>query len=166
MPRNEVSQEQVDSLIHDIGFLQDESEALKYIIDSVPYGEKTESGPSIAERLLYLDHAQHEYYRIVIEDATKSPRPINLNAYSTPEDSFVLDEEKVGDVQKILYKIAKHRAGLLNLVKKIAIIDWERKISNSHHSSNLFEFVSSMVHKEKKVLKEIADLIMVFQKRG
>lgn len=166
MPRNEVSQEQVDKLIHDIGFLQDESEALKYIIDTVPYTKKSASGPSIVERLLFLDHAQHEYYRVVIEDASKSPRPINLNAYSSPEETFVLDEEKAGDVQKVLYKIAKHRAGLLNLVRKIAIIDWERKISNSHNSSNLFDFVSSMVVKEKKVLKEIADLIMEFQKKG
>lgn len=159
----EIKQSQIDSLIDDVAYLEHEAEALKYVIDSVPYDETPPEGRSIAEILMFLDHAQQQYYRKVIEDAFKSVRPINLNAYTDPEDSFEPDEELSQDIQKLLYKISKHRVALLNLIKNIQLIDWEREISKGKNSITLYEFTNQMVQKERSTLKEIADLVLTYQ---
>jgi len=163
MGNREVSQEELENLISDITYLQDEADALTYVIDSVPYDEKPPSGRSIIETLLFIDHAQQEYYRPVIEDAYKSNRPINLNSYIKPEESFEVDEDLAKDVQKTLYKISKHRAGLINLVKNIPLIDWERTVSKGSREMTLFNFANEMVQKERATLKDIADLILSYE---
>ncbi|MEX0720829.1 MAG: hypothetical protein WD059_09190 [Balneolaceae bacterium] len=159
----EIKQSQVDSLIDDVAYLEHETEALKYVIDSVPYSEKPPAGQSIVETLMYVDHAQQEYYREVIEDAFKSVRPINLNAYADPKDTFEVDEERAKDIQKVLYKISKHRVALLNLIKNIKLIDWEREISKGKSTLTLFDFVRTMVDKERRILKDIAELVLTYQ---
>lgn len=159
----EIKQNQVDSLIDDVAYLEHEAEALKYVIESVPYTESPPGGRSIAEILMYLDHAQQDYYRKVIEDSYKSVRPINLNAYADPKETFEKDEELEKDIQKLLYKISKHRVALLNLIKNIQLIDWEREISRGRDTITLYEFASQMVRKERSTLKEIADLVMTYQ---
>lgn len=158
-----IKQSQVDSLIDDVAYLEHETEALKYVIDSVPYSEKPPTGKSIVEILMYIDHAQQEYYRNVIEDAYKSVRPINLNAYADPQETFEVDEERAKDIQKVLYKISKHRVALLNLLKNMNLIEWEREISKGKSSITLYEFVNNMVGKERKVLKDIAGLVLTYQ---
>ncbi|MDR9419054.1 hypothetical protein [Gracilimonas sp.] len=159
----EIKQSQIDSLIDDVAYLEHEAEALKYVIESVPYTESPPGGRSIAEILMYLDHAQQNYYRKVIEDSYKSVRPINLNSYADPNETFEKDEELAKDIQKHLYKISKHRVALLNLIKNIQLIDWEREISRGRDTITLYEFTSQMVRKERSTLKEIADLVMTYQ---
>jgi hypothetical protein len=159
----EVKQSQIDSLIDDVAYLEHEAEALKYVIDSVPYDQTPPGGRSIAEILMFLDHAQQSYYRKVIEDAFKSVRPINLNGYIDPEETFEVDEELSKDIQKLLYKISKHRVALLNLIKNIQLIDWEREISKGRETISLYDFTSQMVRKERSTLKEIADLVLTYQ---
>ncbi|MAL16397.1 MAG: hypothetical protein CL670_10530 [Balneola sp.] len=159
----DIKQSQIDTLIDDVAYLEHEAEALKYVIDSVPYSEAPPEGRSIAEILMFLDHAQQNYYRKVIEDAFKNARPINLNAYVEPEETFEKDEDLAKDIQKLLYKISKHRVALLNLIKNIPVIDWEREITKGRHSISLFEFANQMVRNERSTLKEIADLVMTYQ---
>lgn len=159
----DITQTKIDQLTDDLSYLEHEAEALKYVIDSVPYDEKPPEGRSVVQTLLFLDHSQQYYYRPVIEDAFKSVRPINLNSYTKPEESFEEDEEKAKDMQKVLYKLAKHRVALLKVVESIPLIDWEREISRGKSSITLYEFVSTMVQKERRILKEIADLIMTYQ---
>lgn len=159
----DIKQSQIDSLIEDVAYLEHEAEALKYVIDSVPYDETPPGGQSISEILMFIDHAQQSYYRRVIEDAYKSVRPINLNAYVDPEETFEKDEELSKDIQKLLYKLSKHRVALLNLIKNIQLIDWEREISKGRASISLYEFTSQMVRKERSTLKDIADLVLAYQ---
>lgn len=159
----EIKQSQADSLIEDVAYLEHEAEALKYVIESVPYKEKPPAGKSIFETLLYLDYAQQEYYRPIIEDAYKSVRPINLNMYADPEENFEMDEELSDDIQKLLYKISKHRVALLNLLKNMKLIDWEREITSGRDTLSLYDFVYQMVQKERSILKEIAGLVLAYQ---
>lgn len=157
-----ISQSQRTDLIEKVAYLEHEAEALKYVIDSIPYDKKTKSGRSVLEALLYLDHAQQHYFRKVIEDAHKSVRPININSYVKPSDSFEVSEDDK-DVQKVLYKIAKHRVSLINLLHNISLIDWEREVSMNKTNITLYQFVSDMTHQERVILKEIADLINSYQ---
>lgn len=159
----EIKQSQVDSLVDDVAYLEHEAEALKYVIESVPYQEKPPSGKSIVETLLYLDHAQQEYYRPVIESVFKSVRPVNLNMFENPSETFEMDKELAQDIQKVLYKISKHRVALLNLLKNIKLIDWEREITSGREAITLYNFVHTMVQKERNTLKEIANLVLTYQ---
>lgn len=158
----DIKQSEIDNLIDDVSYLEHEAEALKYVIDSVPYDEDPPTGRSIIDTLLFLDHSQQKYYRPVIEDAFKSVRPINLNSYEKPEDTFD-PEEKKKEIQKVLYKIAKHRVAFKKLIEEIPLIDWEREITRGKGSITLYDFVANMVTKERRILKEIADLILTYQ---
>ncbi|MDR8394264.1 hypothetical protein NC796_24155 [Aliifodinibius sp. S!AR15-10] len=160
--REEVTQEQLDQLVEDASYLQDEAEALKYVIDEVPYTDAPPEGQSIAEMLLLIDHAQLSYYRPIIEDAYQSDRPTHLKDYDHFEETFSLDEDKAKDIQKSLSKIAKHRAGLVNLIKKISLIDWELVVYRDGSEILLFDFAQEMIRFERGKLKDIADLVMVF----
>lgn len=158
----EITQEQYNELLDDAKYLQDEAEALMYIIDQVPYTEEPADGMSIIQMLALIDHAQINYYRPLIEKSFSNPRSLQLNNFESYDETFEFpDDEK--DVQKILKKISKHRAAILNLFGKIPLIDWEKEIKSGHQSITLFDFANKMVQDERKVLKEIADLVLIYQ---
>lgn len=163
MTDREITQEQLDELIEDAAYLQDEAEALKYLIESVPYTETPPDGKSIAEMLLLIDHAQLSYYRPILEEAFKNPRPTRLEDYEHFRDTFEVDEEKLKDIQKLLSKIAKHRAGVVNVIKNIPLIDWEIAIYNDNKELSLYDFIQQMIRFDRSMLKQIADLVMVFE---
>jgi len=158
----EVTQEQLDQLIEDASYLQDEAEALKYVIDEVPYQKSPPGNRSIAELLLLLDHAQLSYFRPILEEAVENPRPTHLENFEYFEESFVLDDEKTGNIQKVLNKIVKHRAGLVNVMKSTPLIDWETSIYKDDKEFSLYDFMQEMIRYERAKLKQIADLVMVF----
>lgn len=163
MTDREITQEQLDELVEDAAYLQDEAEALKYVIESVPYTETPPDGKSIAEMLLLIDHAQLSYYRPILEEAFKNPRPTRLEDYEHFRDTFEVDEEKLKDIQKLLSKIAKHRAGVVNVIKNIPLIDWEIAIYNENKELSLYDFIQQMIRFDRSILKQIADLVMVFE---
>jgi len=163
MTDQEVTQEQLEQLIDDVTYLGDEAEALQYVIDRVPYSEDPHEGRSIYTTLKLIDHAQKNYYRPIIEQVFSENRMLDLSQFEEYENTFQVDDEET-DVQKALRKIIKHRAALLNVIKKIPLIDWERGVkSRSGRVITLYDFVQGMVRQERKHLKEIADLILLYQ---
>lgn len=162
MTDREITQEQINTLVEDASYLQDEAEALKYVIEDVPYTETPPDGQSIAEMLLLIDHAQLSYYRPILEKAFKNPRPTRLENFEHFKETFELDEEKLKDIQKLLNKISKHRAGLVNVIKNIPLIDWERGIYKNDQTISLYTFMQDMIRFERGMLKQIADQVMVF----
>lgn len=163
MADQDISQEQVNRLIEDAAYLQDEADALQYVIDSVPYDKTPPGKRSIAEILLLIDHAQTTYYRPILEDAVDSNRPTHLDNFTHYEDSFEFDGE-IEDIQKILRKISKHRAGIVNALNNIALIDWETVIYDDNQQILLYHFVQRMIRFERGMLKDIANQVMVYSK--
>ena len=163
MTDQEITQEQLDELVEDAAYLQDEAEALKYVIENVPYTETPPDGKSIAEMLLLIDHAQLSYYRPILEEAFKNPRPTRLEDYEHFRETFEADEDKLKDIQKLLSKIAKHRAGVVNVIKNIPLIDWEIGIYNGKKELSLYDFMRQMIRFDRSMLKQIADQVMVFE---
>jgi len=159
---NTITQDELNRLIDDATYLQDEAEALKYVIDEVPYTESPPDGRSIAEMLLLLDHAQLAYYRPILESAVKDSRHTHIDNFEHFEDSFDPDEEKLENIQKLLSKLAKHRAGVVNTIKNISLIDWEKFIYNDDQQLLLFNFAQQMIHFDRAQLKKIADLVMLY----
>ena len=164
MPDQEITHDKVDKLAEDAEYLVDEAEALKYVIDSVPFEEKPPGGLSILNLLKLIDHAQHQYYRPVIEKVLTENRVQKLSHYEHFDDTFDEVPKGEGNVQKTLNKIIKHRAALLNLLKGIPLIDWERELKDDKGKEILLiEFVGEMILKERGMLKNIAELIMIYQ---
>lgn len=164
MTGQEVTQENFEALIEDAEYLQDEAEALKYVIDAVPYSEVPQDGMSIYQKLCLIDHAQSEYFRPILEKVIKSPRMLVLSGFKHYSETFETPDPEDSDVQKILNKIIKHRAGLINVFRKVPLIDWERGIKDKDdHIISLYDFANRMVKEERAILKEIADLILIYQ---
>lgn len=162
---DQITQEQLDQLIEDATYLQDEAEALKYVIDEVPHQETPPEGRSIAEMLLLIDHAQLSYYRPILQKAVKNPRPTHLENFDHFEETFEPEEEKLENIQKLLSKLAKHRAGVINTMNNISLIDWETSIYRNEKEILLFDFIREMIRFDRRQLKKIADLVMVFKDR-
>lgn len=157
----DISQEEVRQLTDDIAYLQDEAEALRYVIDSVPVHDSPPGGSSIAEMLMIIDHAQCSYYRPIVEEARGRRRPLSLDEVDHYRDTFEgsSGEEEIG---KMLGRLAKHRAGLVSILKDIPLIDWEGTLRRGEEKLTLFELMQEMVRFERGRLKEVADQVMVF----
>lgn len=165
MTNQEITQEQFNELISDAEYLLDEAEALKYVIDSVPYDETPPNGMSIYNMLKLIDHAQVNYYRPITERVFSENRMIKLSDFEHYKDTFeeVTDEDEI-NIQKTLSKIIKHRAAVINVFKRIPLIDWERNLKGDRGESLiLFDLANKMVRDERSILKEIADLVLIYQ---
>ncbi|SMO69179.1 hypothetical protein [Fodinibius sediminis] len=163
MADREISQEEVDQLIEDAAYLQDEADALQYVIDSVPYNQAPPGKRSIGEILLFIDHAQTDYYRPIFDEAVKSKRPTHLKNFPHFEESFEFDGE-IEDIQKVLRKISKHRAGVVNAIKGIPLIDWETVIYDNDKQILLIRVMQQMVRFDRRMLKQIASQVMEYSK--
>jgi hypothetical protein len=159
MADREISQEELDQLVNDASYLQDEAEAMQYVIDNVPHQKSPPEGRSIAEMLLLIDHAQLSYYRPILEEATDSSRPTHLEDFTHFREDFNPDEEKMKDIQKTLRKIAKHRAGVVNAIKNTPLIDWETVVYRDDQQVLLFDFIREMIRFERGILKDIAEQV-------
>jgi hypothetical protein len=159
-----ISQKQINNLVDDAEYLLDEAEALKYVIDSVPFDETPTDGMSIVNMLRLINHAQIDYYRPIIEQVFAENRIVRLSDFEKYSDTFEIPEEDGADVQKVLSRIIKHRAALLTVLNKIPLIDWERTLKNEYGKEiSLYDFANSMIKKERELLKKIADLVLIYQ---
>jgi len=159
-----ISQKQIDNLIDDAEYLLDEAEALKYVIDSVPFDETPTDGMSIINMLRLINHAQTEYYRPIIEQVFSENRIVRLSDYEKFSSTFEIPDEDEPNVQKVLSRIIKYRAALLTIINKIPLIDWERSLKNENGQEiTLLQFAQTMIKKEREILKNIADLVLIYQ---
>ncbi len=168
MRKRKVSQQQVDNLLDDAAYLQSEAEALRYVIEQVPYGDEPPEGKSIYSMLSLIDHAQIDYYRPLFEKIFSENRLIKLSGVEHFDATFEISsdghEKKDLNVDKLLKNIIKHRAGILTFLRKMPLIDWERELKDTDGQSiSMYQFVDQMVKAERKVLKDIADLVLIYQ---
>jgi len=159
--QQQISQESVNHLIEDIAYLQDEADALQYVIEEVPYDQSPSDEPSIAEMLKLIDHAQISYYRPIFEDAIDTKRPTYISDFTHFEENFMFDEEGI-DIHKILKKLSKHRAGVINSLKDISLMQWESIIYKDNTDITIFSFIQEMVRFERDMLKKIVNRVRVF----
>lgn len=159
-----INKDLIGRLFDDVSYLEAEAEALKYLIDSIPYDEVPPQGKSIKEMLQLIDFAQHQYYRPIIEKVLFENRIIKLADFKHFTESFSEYDNEDVDIHKVLNKLIKHRVALLTIIEKIHLIDWEKPLKDEEGIEvSLYTFVQSMVSTERATLKEIADLILIYQ---
>lgn len=159
----EFNKSQIDNLIEDVSYLQDEVEALKYVIHSVPFEEKPAGRESILELIAMIDHAQKVFYRPFVESVAgfmKVTEPIDDEFRKT----FILDMEKIESVDNLLDKIGKHRAAMLAVLQKMNVIDWNKKGQVKGRLKSIFNVVSEMVEFERNQLKMVADRVISLER--
>ncbi|MDZ7773953.1 MAG: hypothetical protein U5K31_14605 [Balneolaceae bacterium] len=152
---------EVRKLTGDIAYLTDEAEALRHVIDAVPVHEAPPGGSSIAEKLLLIDHAQCAYYRPLLEEARGRSKPLSLDDFDSFRETFGGATGEEG-AENLLRRLAEHRTGLVNVLGEITHADWEAELHRGKEKMTLFSLMQEMVRFERKRLKEVADLVMVF----
>lgn len=157
-----ISQEQLNRLVEDAAYIQNEAEALKYVIDQVPFQQRPPGQRSIAEELLLIDRAQLHYFRTFLEEATRNPRPAHINNFSAFEKAFDEEEKEIGDIQELLDDLSKHRAGMINMIRNISLTDWNTTVYINDQKILLFDFIQRMIQFDRTQLKKIANLVRIY----
>lgn len=166
MTDRSISQEDIDNLIEDASYLQDEMEALQYVIEEIPYNQEHPTEHSIAEMLYRIDHAQKYFYKPVLDKVKKiSDRIVDVRRLGNYQDSFEFDNNQEKDIQEKLQKIVKHRAALVSAMESITLTVWNQSVETREGDVQLFKLFQNMVHKERSVLKKIADRVLVHSKQ-
>lgn len=154
---------QIDRLIDDVSYLQDEVEALKYVIHSIPFEEKPAGKESVLELVALIDHAQKIFYRPFVESVAGFGKS-EENMSDEFRKSFELDMEKYESVDNLLDKIVKHRAALLSVLNKLNVIDWNRKGMVKGKPKSIYAIVTEMVEFERNQLRMVADRVMSLER--
>lgn len=157
------NKDNLEQLQEDAAYLQDEVEALKYVIHNVPFDEKPGGVESILEMVALIDYAQMTYYRPILE-YFGNKRGVELAGISKDFHKFKLDMQEGDTVETILNKIIKHRAALLNLALQIPAIVWQKKVLVDDEEKSLFEIFREMVLFERDQLKKVADRVMSIER--
>jgi hypothetical protein len=159
----EFNKTQIDQLTDDVSYLQDEVEALKYVIHTVPFEEKPAGRESILELVAMIDHAQKVFYRPFVESNagfTKSEEQIDDEF----RRSFKLEMDKIETVDNLLDKIIKHRAALLSVLQKMNIIDWNKKGLVKGRPKTIYAVITEMVEFERNQLKMVAERVISLER--
>jgi len=165
MSEQEVTKQTLDNFVQDAAYLADEAEALKVVIESVPYAVTPEGGMSIFNKLRLINHAQHSYFRRVMESVFSENSTLRLTSVAHYTDTFESEPDDEADVESVLQLIIKNRTSFLSMIDKFPFTSWERTLVNEEGDTiTLLDFAREMIRDERKLLKEIADLVMIYQK--
>lgn len=156
------NREDVDSLIEDLTFLQDELEALKYVISAVPYTERPPGGNSIMDMIALIKEQQEQYYRPLVENTLNNKADKNRQL-SPVDDEYQLDEDQ-NDIDSLLNKTIKKRASFINLLGKISTEDWNRDTKAADKQTGIATLIRQQIEFDRKQLKKVAEHVMALEK--
>lgn len=154
----------LEYVLEDASYLQDEIEALKYVIHDVPFDEKPGGEESIIEMIAMIDHAQLQFYRPILEEIRSSSRPNFSKINPDFRKTFKFEIKEDESVEKTLDRIIKHRAALINIANSIPVITWQKKVTVKGQENSLFQVMQDMIKFERSQLKKVADRVMALSK--
>ncbi len=158
----EVNRKTIDDLIQDIHYLQDELEALKYVISEVPVFEKPPGQPSILEMLALIKHAQSTYYRPLVEKVSDR-RKSNVEVDYDFKNSIDAKEYEEQGVEYLINKTIKHRVSFVTMLSNIPSAVWEYPVATRGPEKTLFRLMQEMVTFERGQLKSVAERVLTLQ---
>lgn len=158
MSRQNVKQQRVDKAIDIAAYLEKEIEALKYVIEEVPYDATPPEEYSIAELLMLIDHAQCNYYVPVFDSMLTENKPTHLNNFTPFKETFNPEKREGKDIQEVLSQLAGHRASFVKKLNDITITQWGKKLYKDNQELYLIDFIEKMNHSDQIYLKRITSL--------
>ncbi len=149
------------NLIDDIEYLKYEASSLHQVIEFVPYTEKPLDGASILEIFLTIDSIQAQIIELLNEPGSESKhnrevvfRRIELSS----------EEVKERSIDVITSSIIKNRIELLEYLEGNKKSFYEVELNFQDAAISIFELLSKMIKEERALLKNVADLVMTYQK--
>ena len=159
-----INKEQLKHLISDIEYLRYEAELLKKVIETVPYSEKPLGGESILESLLTINRSQSKVIEILTELNSKGTK-VDINDYSIFQKEE-LEEEQLQNIKvlDVIDELVSTRIVLVDHLTKKPLSFYNLDIRNYSDEISLFDLLKELVHKERNLLKEVASLVLTYQK--
>ncbi len=153
---NEIDGEiRLQYLLGDASYLKDELEALKSVIESVPYREKPLDGYSILEMIALIDHHQQNVYRPLFGQAADR-KPVSRRDI---EEDFTFRQEEVTSIDEFLNSVIRHRTTLLKTLHAIDEDKWPEIIDEDGRT--LLDLLQSMIDNERNQLRGMAEHVVV-----
>lgn len=156
--------DQFKKMVDDAAYLQDEVEALKYVINSVPYDEKPGGKPSILEMVAIIDHAQQNHFRLVIEKIMTG-RTASVPDQEDFRKSFSPAQIEGKSVDRVLEKIIKHRAAIISMLGKVSPADLQKTVSIRGKEKNIHGLLEEMIQFERSQLRQVAERVLTISDR-
>jgi hypothetical protein len=156
----------MSELIEQATYLQDEAQALAYVIDDIPYDEQAAGGRSIRDWLILIDANQMQRFKPLTDAVTKgSNKPLNLKELSEEQLVDRYDaEDKVLPIHELLQKIAKHRGSILAGLERMSGYDLDRDVSvRGGKQQQLLTCIEQLIEQEREMLKQIASIVKDLQ---
>lgn len=147
------SESRLHQLLDDASYLSDELEALKFVIEAIPYREKPVGKSSILEMIALIDHTQENIYRPLFEQAAQHKK-----IQRTAEPEFTFQQDKVTSVNKFLDSIIAHRISLMKTANTIYLGTWFDPVKDN--GITLLDLLSEMIDNERRQLRKIAERVM------
>lgn len=148
-------------LIEDLAYIQDELEALKYVITSVPYDERPPGSVSIMDMIGLLKEQQEKYYRTLIEHAS-GKKNINVEEIKPVSDDFQIPEDI--SIEDLLNKTIKKRASYVNLLQNLPEDIWNERIGLEGDKVTIAELIENHISFDRNQLKKVAEHILALDK--
>ncbi|MEX2584786.1 MAG: hypothetical protein WD315_00240 [Balneolaceae bacterium] len=165
--RKESSGERVEELVLFASWLKEEAQALKGVIETVPYKDQIPERKSIEEELNMLLFLQRTYYRPIFEEFRSSDFSKEIQV---PSAEMVLEtaerEEGSQPIQNILDQLTEQRTQILHLISQIREDDWGCTVKTGSEDRSLQEIAEEMVERDLETYQRLADLVKTFQQEA
>lgn len=150
--------------MEDIAYLQDEAEALRAVIDSVPSERRPSGEPSIADKLALIDHVQRSYYGSSLQKAVNEKSPPEVPEREEVDALFSQQEEQPDDVGNILESLVNYRVELVEMLGRLSFREWDSVLKRGEREVPLHRFMREMVRFERDALREISERVMMYNR--
>lgn len=162
--RNETSGERVEELVRFASWLKEEAQALKGVIETVPYQDQIPERKSIEEELSLLLLLQQDYYRPIFENFCSSDSTKEIQVRSVERVLNTAErEEESRPIQSVLDQLTEQRAQVLQLISQIPENDWGYTVTTGTEVRSLLEIAEEMVERDLETYQRLADLVRTFQ---
>ncbi|MFU8860725.1 MAG: hypothetical protein ACNA8K_09890 [Cyclonatronaceae bacterium] len=156
--------DQFKKMVDDAAYLQDEVEALKYVIKSVPYEEKPGGKFSILEMVALIDHAQQNHFRLAIEKILTGRTQSALDQEDYRK-SFSPSQIEGKSADRVLEKIIKHRAAIISMLGRVVPADLHKTVSIRGKEKNIHDLLEEMLQFERSQLRQVAERVLTISDR-
>jgi hypothetical protein len=156
--------DQLKKLVEDAAYLQDEVEALKYVINSVPYDEKPGGRHSILEMVALIDHAQQNHFRLAMQQILAGRKDVAFDQEDFRK-SFSPDQIEGKSVDRVLEKIIKHRAAIISMLGKVTPADLHKTVNIRGKDKNIHMLLDEMLQFDRAQLKQVAERVLAISDR-
>lgn len=156
-----ITDSDLERLKSNIEYLAFEVEALKGVIEEIPYSEKPLESSSALD-ILYTISVRQDCYLQLVESVLNGKEAVLISKVKDQEHlSFV--NEKDSEVNDLISSIKKKREELYLLIKDKDASFFKVEVRKSTTELNLFELFQKMIAQERKNLKEIGEIALTYQ---